>query len=57
MLDKGYISPSVSPRCALVLYVKKKDRTIRLSIEYRQLNKVTIDNKYLLSRINDLFDQ
>ena len=40
-----------------MLFVKKKDRTIRLCIDYWQLNKVTIKNKYPLSRINDLFDQ
>ena len=40
-----------------MLFVKKKDRTMRLCIDYRELNKVTIKNKYLLPRINDLFDQ
>ena len=57
LLDKGYIRPSVSPWGAPVLFVKKKDGTLRLCIDYRQLNKVTIKNKYPLPRINDLFDQ
>jgi len=57
LLEKGYIKPSVSPRGALVLFVKKKDKTLRLCIDYQHLNKVTIKNKYPLPRINDLFDQ
>jgi hypothetical protein len=57
MMDKGYIRPSVSPWGALVLFVKKKDGTLGLYIDYRQVNKVTIKNKYPLPRINDLFDQ
>jgi hypothetical protein len=57
MMDKGYIRPNVSPWGALVLFVKKKDGTLRLCIDYRQLNKVTIKNKYPLPRIDDLFDQ
>jgi hypothetical protein len=57
MMDKGYIRPSVSPWGAPVLFVKKKDDTLRLCIDYRQLNKVTIKNKYPLPRIDDLFDQ
>jgi len=56
ILDKGYIRPSVSPWVAPLLFVKKKDGTLTLCIDYRQLNKVTIKNKYPLSRINDLFD-
>ena len=57
LLDKEYIRPSVSPWGAPVLFVKKKDGTLRLCIDYRQLNKITIKNKYPLPRINDLFDQ
>jgi hypothetical protein len=57
LLDKEYIRPSVSPWGAPVLFVKKKDRTLRLCIDYRQLNKMTVKNKYPLPRINDLFDQ
>ena len=57
LLDKEYIRPSVSPWGAPVLFVKKKDSTLILCIDYRQLNKMTIKNKYPLPRINDLFDQ
>ena len=48
---------SVSPWGAPILFVKKKDETIRLCFDYRQLNKITIKNKYSLLRIDDLFDQ
>ena len=57
LLEKKYIGPSVSPWGAPVLFVKKKDGTLRLCIDYRQLNKVTVKNKYPLPRIDDLFDQ
>ncbi|WCJ39071.1 Transposon Tf2-6 polyprotein [Euphorbia peplus] len=57
LLDKGLIRPSVSPWGAPVLFVKKKDGSMRLCIDYRQLNKVTIRNRYPLPRIDDLFDQ
>jgi hypothetical protein len=57
LLDKGFIRPSVSPWGAPVLFVKKKDGSMRLCIDYRELNKVTIKNKYPLPRIDDLFDQ
>jgi hypothetical protein len=57
LLEKGFIRPSSSPWEALVLFVKKKDETLRLCIDYRQLNKMTVKNKYLLPRIDDLFDQ
>jgi hypothetical protein len=57
ILKKGYIRPSVSPWGALVLFVKKKDGTLRLCIDFRQLNKVTVKNKYPMPRIDDLFDQ
>lgn len=55
--DKGFIRPSVSPWGAPVLFVKKKDGSLRLCTDYRELNKVTIKNKYPLPRIDDLFDQ
>ena len=57
LVDKGFIKPSISLWGAPVLFVKKKDGTLRLCIDYRQLNRVTIKNKYSLSRIDDLFDQ
>eukprot|EP00253_Pinus_taeda_P018771 PITA_18771 len=57
LLDKNYIRPSVSPWGAPVLFVKKKDDTLQMCIDYRQLNKLTIKNKYPLPRINELFDQ
>ena len=57
LIDKHYIRPSVSPWGAPVLFVKKKDGTLRLSIDYRQLNKMTIKNRYPLPSIDDLFDQ
>ena len=57
LLEKLFIRPSVSPWGAPVLFVKKKDGTLRLCIDYRQLNKLTIKNKYPLPRIDDLFDQ
>ena len=57
LLDKGFIRPSVSPWGAPVLFVKKKDGTLRLCVDYRQLNKLTVKNKYPLPRIDDLFDQ
>jgi hypothetical protein len=56
-MKKVYIFPSVSPWGALVLFVKNKDGTLRLCIDFRQLNKVTIKNKYPFPRIDDLFDQ
>ena len=56
-LDKGFIRPSISPWGATVLFVKKKDGSLRLCIDYRQLNKVMIKNKYPLTRIDDLFYQ
>ena len=56
LLDKGFIRPSVSPWGAPVLFVRKKDSSLRMCIDYRQLNKVTIKNKYPLPRIDDLFD-
>ena len=57
LLDKGFIRPSTSPWGASVLFGKKKDKTLRLCINYRQLNRVTIKNRYPLPRTDDLFDQ
>ncbi|XP_075515766.1 uncharacterized protein LOC142550576 [Primulina tabacum] len=57
LLDKQQIRPSASPWGAPVLFVKKKDGSLRLCIDYRELNKITIRNKYPLPRIDDLFDQ
>lgn len=57
LLDRGYIRPSVSPYGAPVLFAKKKDGSLRLCIDYRALNKLTIKNKYPLPRIDDLLDQ
>ncbi|KAL0534730.1 hypothetical protein IC582_029023 [Cucumis melo] len=57
LLDKGFIQPSVSPWGAPVLFVKKKDGSMRLCIDYRELNKVTVKNRYPLPKIDDLFDQ
>ena len=55
--DKGFIRPSTSRWGAPVLFAKKKDKTLRLCIDYRQLNRVTIKNRYPFPRIYDLFDQ
>ena len=57
LLSKGFIKTSTSPWGAPVLFVKKKDGSLRLCIDDRQLNKVTIQNQYPLPRIDDLFDQ
>ncbi|WRX14563.1 Reverse transcriptase domain - like 10 [Theobroma cacao] len=57
LVDKGFICPSTSPWGAPILFLKKKDGTLRLCIDYRQLNKMTIKNKYPLPRIDDLFNQ
>ncbi|GJY30433.1 putative reverse transcriptase domain-containing protein, partial [Tanacetum coccineum] len=55
--DKGFIRPSSSPWGAPVLFVKKKDGSFRMCIDYRELNKLTVKNRYSLPRIDDLFDQ
>ena len=57
LLDKGFIRPSVSPWGAPILFVKKKDGTLWMCIDYQQINKVTVKNKYPLPRIEDLFYQ
>ena len=56
LVEKGFIRQSTSPWGAPVLFVRKKDGSLRLCIDYRQLNKVTTKNKYPLPRIDDLFD-
>jgi len=56
-MEKQFIRPSTSPWGAPVLLVKKKDGSSRLCVDYRQLNKMTIKNKYPLPRIDDLMDQ
>ena len=57
LLSKGFIRPSISPWGAPILFVKKKDESLRLCIDYKQLNRVTIRNQYPLPRIDELFDQ
>ena len=57
LLSKGFIRHSISPWGAPVLFVRKKDRSLKLCIDYRQLNRVTIRNQYPLLRIDELFDQ
>ena len=57
LLDQGFIRPSVSPWGAPVLFVRKKDGSMRLCIDYRMLNHATVKNRYPLPRIDDLFDQ
>ena len=57
LIEKGYIWPSGIPWGEFLLFLKKKDGTMQMCIDYRQLNKITIKNCYPLPRINDLFDQ
>ena len=57
LLDKGFIKPRTSPWGAPVLFAKKNDKTLRLCIDYRQLNRVTVKNRYPLPKIDDLFYQ
>nr|GEY25292.1 putative nucleotidyltransferase, ribonuclease H [Tanacetum cinerariifolium] len=57
LLERGFIRPSVSPWGTPVLFVMKKDGSMRLCIDYRELNKITIRNRYPLLRIDDLLDQ
>ncbi|GJZ10380.1 putative reverse transcriptase domain-containing protein [Tanacetum coccineum] len=55
--DQGFIQPSTSPWGAPILFVKKKDGSFRMCIDYQELNKLTVKNRYPLPRIDDLFDQ
>ena len=57
LLDNCFIRPSISPSGGTVLFVKKKDGSLRMCIDYRQFNKVTIKKKYILPQIYDSFDQ
>nr|GEZ87375.1 putative reverse transcriptase domain-containing protein [Tanacetum cinerariifolium] len=57
LFDKGFIRPSSSPWGALVLFVKKKDGSFQMCIDYRELNKLTVKTRYPLPRIDNLFDQ
>ncbi|GKB42679.1 putative nucleotidyltransferase, ribonuclease H, partial [Tanacetum coccineum] len=57
LADRGFIRPSTSPWGAPVLFVKKKDGSFRMYIDYRELNKLTVKNRYPLPMIDDLFDQ
>nr|GEV88405.1 putative reverse transcriptase domain, ribonuclease H-like domain, aspartic peptidase domain protein [Tanacetum cinerariifolium] len=57
LLEKGFVRPSSSPWGASVLFIKKKDGSFRMCIDYRELNKLTVKNRYPLPRIDDLFDQ
>ena len=56
-MDNGFIRPNTSPWGTPVLFAKKKNKTLRMCIDYQQLNRVTIKNQYPLPRIDDLFDQ
>jgi hypothetical protein len=57
LLDLGLIRPSVSPWGALVIFVKNKDGSLRLCIDYKDLNRDTVKNRYPIPRVDDLFDQ
>ena len=57
LMDKGFIRPSVSLRGAPVLFVKKKNGTLRMCIDYQKINKVTVKSRYPLPRIENIFDQ
>ncbi len=57
LFTKGYIKPSKLPYGATVLFVQKKDGTLRMCVDYKALNKVTVNNRYPLPQIDDLFDR
>ena len=57
LIDKGFIQHSISPWGAPTLFIKKKDGSLRMCIDYRKIQKVTIKNNYPLPRIDNLFDQ
>ena len=57
LLDKGFFRPSLSPWGAPVLFLRKKDGYLKMCIDYRQLNDITIKNKYTIPRTDGLFDQ
>ena len=57
LLEKGFIRPSTSPWGAPILFVRKNNGSLRMCIDYRQLTKVTVKNRYPLQRIDDLFDK
>ena len=57
LLDKGFIRSSISSWGTPILFMKKKDGSLQFCIDYQELNKVTVRNKYPLPRIDDLFDQ
>ena len=57
LLDKGMIRPSSSPYCSLVLLVQKKDGSYRMCVDYCALNRITVKNRFPISRIDDLFDK
>ena len=57
LIDHGFIRPSKSPYGSPILFVKKKDGSLRMCIDYRALNKITIKNKYPLPRIDELLDR
>lgn len=57
MVDKGFFQPGSSPCGSPIILVSKKDRTWRMCVDFRALNKITINNRLPLPRINDLLDQ